>query len=203
MNTPVENAMTLEYLQRLRSSLRGMTLSEREDVVQEIEMHIRERVAEGGDAEKVLGQLGPADELAAEYRTGNLLRRASHSVSPLVLLLAAFRMARTGVQGFAVLLLAFVGYALAVTSAIVAVMKPFYPEHVGLWVGKGIFDFGALWPVPAGVHEVLGYNIIPVALLLSALAFFVTTRTTRWLIRRFGWRWRGFAVFSGMKLSLV
>jgi hypothetical protein len=203
MNAQSENTATVEYLHRLRSSLRRMTLSEREDIVLEIEIHIRERMAEGADATVVLEQLGPADELAAEYRTGALLRQASSSFSPLVLLAATFRLARTGLQGFAVFVLALVGYTAAIGFAIVAIVKPFAPEHVGLWVGKHTFDFGALWPVPEGVHEVLGYNIIPVALLLAAIAFFLTTRATRWLIRRFGWRWRGFAVFSSMKLSLV
>ncbi len=56
--TTTEKQMN-DYLARLRAALTGMTLAEREDIVEEIRMHIRER---SGDpqtsAEEILAGLG-------------------------------------------------------------------------------------------------------------------------------------------------
>src|SRR5215471_18448964 len=70
-----------DYLAQLRKSLSGMTISEREDIVQEIRMHIRERLGETQTSlDSVLSGLGPADELAEQYRTGLLVQRAQKSI---------------------------------------------------------------------------------------------------------------------------
>ena len=66
-----------DYLAQLRSSLKGMTVTEREDIVEEIHMHIRERLADPhASLDSVLNGLGPASELAQQYCTGVLVQRA-------------------------------------------------------------------------------------------------------------------------------
>ena len=204
MNT-IELTEMADYLQRLRTSLRSITLAEREDIVQEIEMHIRERMAEGSQTSaQVLKQLGPADELALQYSTGTLLKRASASFSPLLLLRATFRWAMTGLQGFAVFMIALLGYCLGLGFLAVGILKPIDPAHVGLWVGPDLFDFGARYPAPSGaIHEVLGWWMIPVAAFLAAFFLTFTTRLTRSLIRRFGWKWPGFGAAGTLKLGVV
>ena len=109
--TTTDMQMT-DYLARLRAALTGMTLAEREDIVQEIQMHIRERSSDpqtsvGG----ILAGLGPADELAQQYRTGLLVQKARHSISPLPILRATLRWATTGVEGFVVFMIAITVYA--------------------------------------------------------------------------------------------
>src|SRR5215471_18207682 len=100
-----------EYLQRLEGALRRVDAGLREDIVQEIRAHIRDRVAEEGtDVEVVLADLGPASELARQYHAATLLRRASKSVSPLVVLRALYRWALTGLGGFFVFVVALIGY---------------------------------------------------------------------------------------------
>ncbi len=90
-----------DYLARLRAALTGMTLAEREDIVEEIRMHIRERSSDPQTSmEEILAGLGPADELAQQYRTGLLVQKARHSISPVVILRATLRWATTGVEGF-------------------------------------------------------------------------------------------------------
>ena len=81
-----------DYLARLRTSLTGMSVAEREDIVEEIRMHIRERSSDPQTSiEAVLTGLGPADELAQQYRTGLLVQRARTSISPVLILRAALR----------------------------------------------------------------------------------------------------------------
>ena len=63
-------ALVSDYLARLRASLIGMTVSEREDIVQEIQMHIRERTADPqASLEAIFGGLGSATELAQVAKT--------------------------------------------------------------------------------------------------------------------------------------
>ena len=183
-----------DYLARLRSELTGMTVSEREDIVEEIRMHIRERSNDPQSSlDAVLVGLGPADELAQQYRTGLLVQKAQKSTSPLLILRAALRWATTGVEGFMVFVIALTGYATGVAFLLLAIMKPLFPVNTGLWVGPDEFNFsfrmGATMTNPASpVHEVLGWWLIPVCLVAGSLSLVLTTKLLQFLFRRFRWK---------------
>ena len=183
-----------DYLAQLRSALSGMTVSEREDIVEEIRMHIRERSSDPQSSlGAVLAGLGSADELAQQYRTGVLVQRARTSISPVVILRAALRWASTCVEGCMVFVIALFGYAMGIGFLLLALMKPFFPANTGLWVGPDQFNFsfrmGATMTNPnQPVHEVLGWWLIPVCLVLSSLCFACTTKLLQFLMGRFHWR---------------
>ncbi|MGA9564945.1 MAG: hypothetical protein WBS19_05415 [Candidatus Korobacteraceae bacterium] len=183
-----------DYLVRLRAALTGMTVSEREDIVEEIGMHIRERSSDPQcSLDTVLAGLGPAEELAQQYRTGLLVQRAQKSRSPFVILRAALRWATTGVEGFIVFVSALVGYVTGFCFLLLALMKPLFPHNTGLWVGPGEFGLsfrmGATQTNPASpVHEVLGWWLIPVCLVAGALSLVLTTKLLQFLFRRFRWK---------------
>ena len=183
-----------DYLARLRASLIGMTVSEREDIVEEIRMHIRER---SGDPQTslnaVLAGLGSPELLAEQYRTGMLVQKARTSKSPFLILRAALRWATTGVEGFMVFVIAIVGYATGGAFLLLALLKPFFPQYTGFWVGPDQFSFSfrmsATMTNPASpVHEVLGWWLIPVCLTLGSLSLVFTTKLLQFLFRRFRWR---------------
>ena len=183
-----------DYLSQLRAALKGMTVSEREDIVEEIRMHIRERMADPQcSLDAVFAGLGPAHELAQQYRTGVLVQRARTSISPVVILRAALRWATTGIEGFIVFVIAIIGYATGVIFLLLALMKPFFPANTGLWVGPNEFNFsirmGATMTNPASpVHEVLGWWLIPVCLVLGSLSLALTTKLLQFLMGRFRWK---------------
>ena len=183
-----------DYLARLRAALTGMTLAEREDIVEEIRMHIRERCDDPQTSvDEILAGLGPADELAQQYRTGLLVQKARHSISPVVILRATVRWAATGVEGCLVCCIALWGYGMGVAFLLLALLKPFFPQHTGLWVGPGEFNFsfrmGATMTNPASpVHEVLGWWLIPVCLVIGSLSLACTTKLIQFLLRRFRWK---------------
>ena len=183
-----------DYLARLRASLFGMTVSEREDIVEEIRMHIRERSSNSAaNLDSVLAGLGSRELLAEQYRTGMLVQRARTSRSPLLILHAALRWATTGVEGFIVFVIAIVGYATGGAFLLLALLKPFFPQYTGLWVGPHEFNFsfrmGATMTNPAApVHEVLGWWLIPVCLIAGSLGLALTTKLLQFLFRRFRWR---------------
>lgn len=180
------------YLNDLRIHLGTLTIAERDEIVKEIGAHVRDSAEESGAAiETVLGRLGPAKELAAEYRDGLLIRKASHSISPVVLLRATLRLATKGVFGIFVFFCGIIGYSLGVGFVFVALAKAIVPSHAGAWVqdGRLIAAGGFVYSVPSGAHEVLGMWVIPLALTLASL----TLVFTNWAIRaslRLSQRWQ-------------
>ena len=185
--TDVEN-----YLARMRAALTGMTLGDRQDIVEEIRTHIRERSEEDpGAVPEILAALGPAEQLAEQYRTGMLLQRAQQSISPVVILRVTLRWAKTGVQGTVVFLVALAGYFLAAGFLVLAVIKPIFPYQTGLWVGPTPLDFSFGFRddyISPHLHEVLGWWFIPVSLILGSLTLLATTKLIQRMAKRFCWR---------------
>jgi uncharacterized membrane protein len=176
------------YIARLRKALSGFSVGEREDIVEEIRTHIVDRVAESGlTVEETLARLGPAEELAKDYRSGALVRRARSSFSPWTILRATFRWAMTGVHGLSVFFLAVLGYGGGTALILAALLKPLFPEQTGVWIGPDDFVIG-FRPSPEA-HEMLGPWFTQIALALGTLFFIVTTLVVRRLLPRFR-RWR-------------
>lgn len=174
------------YVMALRSNLHGVTVDEREEIVREIEAHIRDSVETSGSSiATILQRLGPAEELAAQYRDGLLIRKASRSLAPLVLLRAALRLATKGASGIFVFFCAVFGYSFGVGFICVAVAKSIVPSHAGAWVQDGrLVAAGAfIYGVPSSAHEVLGMWIIPLALTLGSLTLLLTSFLIRTSLR--------------------
>ena len=78
-----------------------------------------------------------------------------------------------------------VGYGMGGALVLTAILKPIFPRQIGLWIGPGVFDFGAHEPRYSDpVHEVLGHWYIPVALVLAYFFIWLTTCGIRWYLRR-------------------
>lgn len=119
----VEQQQIDEYLTELRHHLGSMTLTDREEIVREINAHIRDSAEEPGETvTSILSRLGPADKLAAQYREGLLIHRASQSYSPLVLLRGALRFTRRGLFGIFVAFAGLFGYWLGGGIVLVGLM---------------------------------------------------------------------------------
>jgi hypothetical protein len=80
-----------------------------------------------------------------------------------------------------VFVVALIGYLLAASFYLCALLKPFFPQNVGFYVG----DFGinlAQFPVQQG-HEIFAPYFIPLMILFGYLATFGTTLLIRFLVR--------------------
>jgi uncharacterized membrane protein len=174
------------YLTALRLHLGPLTIAEREEIVREITAHIRDSAEEpGASFESVLARLGPADKLAAQYRDGLLIRQASRSFSPFVLLRGALRLATKGLAGVFVFSCAVFGYSFGVGFILVAFTKMVFPAQAGAWVQDGrLIEAGAfIHGVPTQAHEVLGIWIIPLGLALGSLTLLLTSYLIRASLR--------------------
>src|SRR5271170_7300976 len=112
MNPTKEQWLEIDnYLSRLRASLPGMSVADREEIVREISVHIRECAQEPTSSiDEILKRLGSAESLASQYGQDLLFRHASRSFSPVLMLRASLALARRGLEGFALFLSTLVGY---------------------------------------------------------------------------------------------
>ena len=172
------------YLAELRAHLRPMTIAEREEIVREIAAHIRDSAElPGGSVESALARLGPAEELARQYSDGMLIRRASRSVSPILLMRGALRLATKGLSGVFVFFVGMIGYSIGGGLVLTALMKPIFPANTGVWTKDGVLvGSGTQFPPPAG-HELLGMWYIPLALTLGSLIMLLTMGLIRTALR--------------------
>lgn len=208
-----------QYLSSLRKALSGVPAVEKEDMIQEMRSHIVERIRAEGQAtedvvRRVLSAVGDPKELASQYRTESMLRYAARSKSPWVLLRSTLRWGTTGIAGFVAFAVTLTGYGCAAVCYLSALLKPVFPDRVGLWLSPertltlgywngrlsgtevyGIsvraplsFVLGTLSPTNGPVRELLGPWLFPVSLLAGLVFVMVTTYFTRWYIRKFGGR---------------
>jgi HAAS domain-containing protein len=174
------------YLRKFRQCLPSMSIADQEEIIREISVHIRESAQEANSSlDEILHRLGPAENLASEYAEDRLMRRASASFSPLLILRATLELAKKGVEGVAVFLGVIIGYALGGGLLLTAALKPIFPRQTGLWIGPGVFDFGIHEPrYTYPVHEVLGWWYIPVAFWVGSFFVWLTTYGIRRFLRR-------------------
>jgi uncharacterized membrane protein len=174
------------YLSSLRIHLGPMTLSERDEIVREISAHIRDSAEESGvSVEAILARLGSAEELAAQYRDGILIRQASRSISPVLLLRGALRLATKGISGMVVLFVGMVGYLIGGGCVVTGLLKGVFPAHTGTWFqdGRMIASGTQLYIPPPPAHEVLGMWYIPLMLTVGSFTLLATTFVIRTSLR--------------------
>lgn len=174
------------YLARVRAALRGLPEPEIADILRELRSHAGE-LAEGQGLEAALQSLGDPVDLARTYRAENSIARAQCSSSTLVIL-EGLRHASSGrLRRVAVTALYLFGYANVLTLWVAAFDKLFFPSRVGLW-----YIAGDTWPLrlvtegaaPSASRELLGWWLIPAAIVGGWLLRYLIDSTARWWIRR-------------------
>jgi len=184
------------YLSRLRRRLRGIKDEDVRDIVEELRSHVTDKASANGEVtgatvEAALVALGSPEELASQYVTDELLSRAEVSRSPAHILESLFRWASLSIGGFFVLLSSIVGYFLAGAFMACGVLKVIHPATAGLWAFRNRsgdlevslrLGFGN---VPAGGHDVLGWSIVPIGLVVGCGLVMLTTRFALWCTRQY------------------
>lgn len=180
------------YLDNLRSMLRGMSRETSLDITEELRSHIVDRATIGGElipqrVEAALAALGSPAELASQYTTDDLLIQAQVTRSPLHIMDSLFRWASFSSIGFLVLMGSMFGYFSGFALIICAALKPFHPDAAGLWrLPDGQFSlrmgFGM---VPLASKDLLGWWIIPVGLAAGCALLTLTTRLALWCAREY------------------
>lgn len=171
------------YLQTVKNHLQSLSPEDSSEIIRELRSHVLDRVK--GDlsyaaVSATLTRLGDPREIA---RINLRMRSAEVAVShptPLTVARALSRLAAIGGKGFLIFILSLTGYAFAGCWLATAIAKPFAPDRVGLWLlpdptGDLSLSLGRHGAGAAG-HEVLGWWIIPIGLVVGAVCAFLTYR---------------------------
>ena len=182
------------YLFVLERSLRSfLPLEVVRDAVREIESHVRERVA-SADAtpnerealEKILAELGPPLRVAQAYSAERTIDEAVTTGRFVPMVRAVGHLALTTFAGFWAAVGLLVGYLVSFAFIALAVLKPIFPNNVGVAYKGGIpIGFGAQFPVEPGLVPA-GYWMVPVCLVCGLGIFVGTHRGARLFLSR--WR---------------
>jgi len=159
------------YLGRVRVALRGLPEREVDDILRELRSHVDELVGkEGSGVEAALQSLGDPVDLAQTYRPDNEIVRARCSDSPLIIL-QGLRRASRGTLGRATATALYVfGYSTMVMLWVEALEKLLARSRGG--------------NPPSGARELLGWWVVPIALLAGWGIKYASDRSARWWIGR-------------------
>ena len=165
------------------------------DAVREVESHIREAVAQAGDPpdeldalERILMRLGAPMKVAQAYSLELVMDEAETTGRLGPVFRSLFQMAATGVTAFFGAFGLFAGYMIGLASLAIAILKPIFPDNVGIWMHDGIpVSAGALFPAPPAARGLTlagGYAVIPLFLGLGLVLLLVTHSLARQWIGR-------------------
>ena len=191
------------YLYVLERSLRGaLPRDVAADAVREVSSHIAERIAETGAEpderqalERILAEVGPPLRVARAYSAELTLDEAVATGRLVPVMRGLLHAATTTAAGFCCVLGLMVGYAVGIGLLLVALLKPVFPDNVGVITVNGIpHAIGAQFPLPPGAVVQGGYWIIPIALVLGFAALVATHRMAQrmlaWMRQRMQGRWQ-------------
>lgn len=190
------------YLYVFERSLRSfLSPAVAADAVREVESHIRDAVMLAGDVpdervvlEGILERLGPPMRVAQAYSLELVMDEAATTGRLMSVLRSLFHTATTGVTAFSAAFGLFVGYTIGAAFIVVAIMKPIFPNNVGIWMTPGGMPVSAGVNFPAvrgGLVFHTSYWIVPIALLIGLGLLLLTHSLARRWIRSFrnrrGW----------------
>ena len=157
------------------------------DAVREIESHLRERVSSADAApserdvlERILVELGPPLRVAQAYSAERTIDEAVATGRVVPMARAIWHLAVTTLVGSAVATGLFSAYAAGVAFIIIGVLKPIFPNNVGVMMVDGVpRNFGAEFPLPPGVTVYGSYWTIPVSIACGVAVLVLTHKATR------------------------
>src|ERR1700722_16574577 len=159
------------YLAEVTRNLRGLPPAEISEIVDELRSHVLDRMAEEGDAanlRQILSALGSAKQIAAINLSMRIAAQSAERRSPLSVLRTIVRLAGLSARGFLTFLVSLAGYGFAASWLVTALLKPFWPGQVGLWL---LPDRTGDLSLSLGVHlgheagrDLLGWWTVPIGL---------------------------------------
>ncbi|WP_394662389.1 HAAS signaling domain-containing protein [uncultured Sphingomonas sp.] len=185
MTEPVR--IIADYVRRLRWSLQAIPAEDRNGLVREIESHLTDSLAVSSESlDATIRAMGSPHTLAARYVQEFRLAGALGDDRPAPLIHALLIRPGRSMAAFGGVLAAMLLYLFALFLAAMAIAKPLFPSHVGLWSQSQGSAFGIMTDPPAG-PEMLGLWVLPVALAGAlacyALATLVLRGTGRHVLR--------------------
>lgn len=183
-----------QYLQRVERLAKGLTTDQRHELMMEIQDHLFEsfQQQEGKiEAEKLLNaidDMGDPEVFVKPLIADHFLDSAKSSFNPKTIFKGLYYYVFGGAKYFLVSILYIIGYLCAFLVTMMALLKPFFPHHIGLflhengWISFGLLfegfaNFGIVMDKTPIRLELLGYWIIPIGIVFATLLYLFLTRT--------------------------
>jgi hypothetical protein len=178
LSDPKAEAAYTAYIHRVKRMLKTLPLEDQEDMLMEINSHIYEHLQQNSSSgteyehiRAILEKLGSPEETLTAWVADKKLRQAARSGNPLHIAKALSLNLFNGITNMICGLL----YLLLLGFLVCMLAKPFFPDHVGLFVdGERIKAIGLLANHHA-YEEVLGFRFIPLMMALSAATYGIIT----------------------------
>ncbi len=183
-NDPAAARAWRDYFAEVDRLLASMDGADRAELRADLETHLIDSFAEssGGEADRLasavrrLGQ--PADYLRPIIAE-QLLEQGTRSYAPAPIARGLYHSLKLGSKRAVVAAGFALGYTMLAIFALMALLKPVWGDHVGLFrASDGTMSFGIVANA-IGASELLGLWIIPIALLLTGLLYVILTRALR------------------------
>jgi hypothetical protein len=189
MNAALAEDPTIRnFLAQTRVALRGLPEREIDDILRELHSHIADLLQQGREIGPALESLGDPVDLAKNYKSQSQMTLAACSNSALSIYLGLRHAGRSRLGRFTATVLYAFAYINVVTLWLAAIEKIFAPSRTGLWYELG--RLGSLRLLiggdpPAGSTELLGWWLVPAAILVGWGIRYLADSTAQWWIRRY------------------
>lgn len=153
---------------------------------EELETHLADSYASGDPHEpeavrlhKAIDRLGRPGDYLRPLLADELIDRGTRSYHPAPIARGLYHSLRAG-SSRAIIAASFgLGYLLLAAFTAMALLKPLWGDHVGLFrQPDGTVNFGIVAET-AGARELLGWWIIPIAVLMAMILYVILTRSLR------------------------
>lgn len=173
------------YLGRFRAALRGMTVAQRQDIVDEIRAHVHERMCVSGRSiPDLLERLGVPEELAAEYVQGDLVPRYAGVHTDHAFLRMLFASGGACVHFLATAAVFLYGYGVSLLCFGLFLLRMALPQITQVWVTSE-WEFGIGPDQPTDVQVFALHWVQPLLFGLGVALLMLTTMAIRYLYPRF------------------
>jgi len=188
--TGVTQKIWNQYAERLRYLLRKLETNEKDELLLEIQSHLLESFRQNpaeSEEERLLDaihRLGEPEIFLKPMIADTYMDRASRTLSPRDVFKGLYFTFLSGFKKSLISLTLGLGYAFVVVFLVLAILKPFFPDHIGLLLfNDGTMTAGMALDTTGVKVDYLGYWFIPIAIGLSSLIYIGLTRWLR-MIRR-------------------
>jgi uncharacterized membrane protein len=183
-NNPVTIKIWNQYDQRLKYLLRKIKKEEKEEILLEIKGHLWESFRQDpaeSEEERLLNaisRLGEPEIFLRPLIADKYMTRASRTLSPKDVIKGLYFSLFTGFKKAVISFCLGLGYILVFVLAGMAVLKPFFPNNVGVFLfNDGSLAAGFIDLNSTGVKiDYFGFWIIPVAAGLAVLIYIGLTK---------------------------
>jgi len=167
-----------QYIQRLQYLLRRINKEEKEEMLLEIKGHLLESFQQDpaeSEEERLLNaidRMGEPEKFLRPLIADKYMNRASRTLSPKDVIKGLYFSLFTGLKKAFVSFFLGLGYIIVCVLVLIAVLKPFFPNHVGLILFNNGSMTAGISTNSSGVRiDYLGYWVIPIAIGLAVLIY--------------------------------